>query len=411
MKSIPGVSFIIPTYNCKKYIDRAIKSVFDQNLPDFEIIIIDDASTDGTSAHLKKTYKENNNIILVTNKVTKRTGASRNIGIKKASKDYIFFLDADDWLKSNSVLQLLTLAQRYNSEITCGGVNLVLEDGAVLDYNAHSFKALNKNSILLYLSTGQLSSTTWNKLYIRDFILKNKIEFTEYYLHEDVPFTLKCIYYSSKIISSNKISYYYFDRKASYTHLKPNYLYLQSYFYIIFELIKDNSEFIDITEPKNRDILSKIISTHAIDWLLNKFNDYFKSKSKIGVLNDFNNLIKNETDINKIFYYIFFYKLLDYIYDSEFQNQTKVNSLIQQISGINSLNSAQNKRIKFYESKVKSLSQKIAWLNSATSVQNNTQAHLENEIINLNTQINNLKNTKLWRFSEFLRSIRNIFNL
>jgi len=95
----PKVSVIIPTYNREKFLERAINSVLSQSLKDYEIIIIDDASTDNTSNIVKSEYPK---LKLITLKQNKGAAVARNEGIKKAKGKYIAFLDSDDiWHKNH----------------------------------------------------------------------------------------------------------------------------------------------------------------------------------------------------------------------------------------------------------------------------------------------------------------------
>lgn len=101
---LPKVSVIIPTYNCAKYLLIAVNSVLNQTFHDFEIIIVDDGSTDNTKEILKNYIKEYQNKIRYFYQENNGPGAARNKGIKEAKGEYVAFLDSDDKLVENSLL-------------------------------------------------------------------------------------------------------------------------------------------------------------------------------------------------------------------------------------------------------------------------------------------------------------------
>lgn len=113
------VSVIIPVYNRKKLITRAIKSVLSQTYKNFEIIIIDDASTDET----KKVVVEFNDIILLDNKNKPGPAGARNTGIEFAKGKYLAFLDSDDYWAPDKLQKQITAMQKENIQFSFTGVS------------------------------------------------------------------------------------------------------------------------------------------------------------------------------------------------------------------------------------------------------------------------------------------------
>lgn len=105
-----SVSVIIPTYNVENYIDESLKSVLDQDIPELEVICLDDGSTDKTIARIKKMMKSDKRIKLVEN-TNHRQGFERNRGLEKASGEYVYFMDSDDILLPGTLSRLATLAE------------------------------------------------------------------------------------------------------------------------------------------------------------------------------------------------------------------------------------------------------------------------------------------------------------
>lgn len=113
----PKVSVIIPTYNCASMIAECLDSVLNQTFKDFEVIVIDDGSTDDTERVIAP-YK---NRITYIRQVNQGAAAARNRGIKEARGDYIAFLDSDDlWFPDKLEKQILFLAQHPEYDMICG---------------------------------------------------------------------------------------------------------------------------------------------------------------------------------------------------------------------------------------------------------------------------------------------------
>ena len=102
MDIIIKVSIVIPVYNVEKYLEECIESAIKQSLNDIEIICINDGSTDSSLEILKKYEKKYSNIIVISQE-NKGLSASRNVGIRKAKGKYIYFLDSDDFIDTNSM--------------------------------------------------------------------------------------------------------------------------------------------------------------------------------------------------------------------------------------------------------------------------------------------------------------------
>lgn len=126
---MPKVSVIIPTYNREKYIVETVESVFAQTFTDYEVIVIDDGSTDNTSVVLKP-YLDR---ITYIRKQNGGQGSARNAGIKIAKGEYIAFLDSDDlWLPEKLEKQVKYLDQHPNMGLVFTDYIVFSEEGALL---------------------------------------------------------------------------------------------------------------------------------------------------------------------------------------------------------------------------------------------------------------------------------------
>ena len=112
------LSIVVPLYNKEKYIERCLDSLLAQDLPssEYEIIVVDDGSTD-SSYSIASDYSEKHLNIKLFNQKNQGAGAARNKGLDLASGDYVYFLDADDYIASNVLNVLLTTGEKHQLEI------------------------------------------------------------------------------------------------------------------------------------------------------------------------------------------------------------------------------------------------------------------------------------------------------
>jgi glycosyltransferase involved in cell wall biosynthesis len=261
---IPRISIIIPTYNCGTYLGRAIDSVLAQHLFDFEIIIIDDASTDDTSTILCEKYANIPEIRIIKHSNNKRQGAARNTGIEAAKGEYIFFLDADDWLDQDALIHLGSIAITYDADIVACGAKKTWASGKKETYHSYAFSCEGGKEALGYFVHYYIGSIVWDKLYRKDFLDRNNLRFCEPFWFEDVLFTLNALYKCNRYISISDTYYNYFHRDESTANGKSSLLHLRSFIKVIVDL----SEFVKsnrIADLKDGAALAqKLITSHGI---------------------------------------------------------------------------------------------------------------------------------------------------
>lgn len=203
-------SIIIPAYNAEKYIDETINSILKQTYQNYEIIVIDDASTDNTLAKVKP-Y---NNIIVLQNEINMRQGTARNKGLAKATGDYIYFLDADDVLYSNNVLEkLANLIKKEPADLIYTGMDI---QGRKSFQVIPTEETCTKEVRLSEYEYSNVCSICWK----RDFIEKNNIRFPEGISYEDVYFYFLGISECDSYAIADFISYQYLPREEGTTTKK-----------------------------------------------------------------------------------------------------------------------------------------------------------------------------------------------
>lgn len=163
------VSVIMPAYNASGYIAESIRSVQQQSFEDWELLVIDDASKDGTSEIVEALRAEDSRIKLHVLPTNQGAGFSRNIGIKAATGDYISFLDADDLWKPHKIQTQLDLMKNENVQVCFSSYELIDEWGKSLQKQIKAlqflpFKKLKKANYIGNL-TGMYNASELGKIF------------------------------------------------------------------------------------------------------------------------------------------------------------------------------------------------------------------------------------------------------
>lgn len=208
-----NISVIVPVYNVEDYLHVCINSLLNQTYPYFEIICIDDASTDSSLEILEYFSKKDSRIKIIKNDVNKGPGYSRNQGLNSASGKYISFLDGDDWFSLNALEILIEKAEKDNLDVLMFKALVYYDDPQEFDseryydmefmdrWDAKIFNHwdLNKKDIF------KMPNAPWNKLYLKSFLDENYIRFpNEDIIYEDVPFFHKVITSARRVSMLNQ---------------------------------------------------------------------------------------------------------------------------------------------------------------------------------------------------------------
>lgn len=185
---MPKVSVIMPTYNRKKTLKKAVLSVLNQTEKDLELIIVDDGSTDGTESLVNefddnriKYFKRDNHGI----------GVSRNFGIENANGEYFTFVDSDDYIDENFVKKMHQKAKEDKLDIVvCNYIN-VYTNGKQEEIKLNSFEnsTLRKNPELINI----INLGPCNKIFKKTLFKKQDNRFLEDTKYEDVNFVIKML--------------------------------------------------------------------------------------------------------------------------------------------------------------------------------------------------------------------------
>ena len=204
------VSVIVPVYNVEKFIDKCLNSLVNQTLKEIEIIVVNDGTKDNSQKIIDKYVKKYPDKIKSYIKENGGQGSARNYGLEKANGEYIGYVDSDDFVEKDMYKKLYNKAKENNYDIVvCGNYN-VSED--YQNKNIDTF-INNYNTDLENIFFGKMA--VWNKIYKRDILIKNKLEFKEKVWYEDLAFTLKAIMNSNTFAFIDEPLYDYLIREGS----------------------------------------------------------------------------------------------------------------------------------------------------------------------------------------------------
>lgn len=236
---MPKISIIIPVFNGENYIEKCLKTVINQTLRDIEIIIINDGSTDESIKVINK-YKDMDNRIIVINQKNSGQSVARNNGIKRASGEYIGFVDADDWIRTDMYENMYKLAKENNADVVVCAHDKVFDKAENNITNVHNVKSeiINLNGenyeeyIMNYIRNFRHGNEVWNRIFKLDVLRKGDVVFDVHYkqgipeIGEDMVFNIKAALSSKIIVSTSESYYYYYMREGSAMNSsKPNLLY------------------------------------------------------------------------------------------------------------------------------------------------------------------------------------------
>ena len=213
------ISIIIPVYNVERYLSQCLDSVLNQSYDgDYEVICVDDGSTDGSPAILEE-YAGKSDKIKIIRQENRGLGGARNTGLRAARGRYVWFVDSDDWIEQEA---LATLAKSIGDEdIVCFNGRRYFEDGTVEIPDS----GIEEGNLTGWEYYGRYALSKRNfhfvcvvlRIYRREFLLADGLFFEEGIYHEDNLFTPIVCYYAASVRVIPDILYVYRIRQGSIT--------------------------------------------------------------------------------------------------------------------------------------------------------------------------------------------------
>ena len=219
---MPYFSIIVPVYNVEDYLKECIDSVLCQTFTDYELILVDDGSTDRSVDICKEYAGEYKNIRLIC-KENGGASSARNIGIKEAKGVFLLFLDSDDFWYSRDCLKILKNVTVNLPDFVMFKMNKYF-DGVVTDsYGNYDLDTTNKSNptdIFLYMiKENKQLACAWNKAVRRRYVIEKNIFFQEGTIGEDIEWTVRLFEFAKKICVINDVLYMYRqNREGSVTN-------------------------------------------------------------------------------------------------------------------------------------------------------------------------------------------------
>lgn len=241
---MPEISIIVPVYNVERYLADCIRSVITQSFEDWEILLIDDGSQDG-SASIAKEFAESDSRIRFFSQANQGPSVARNYGMDHASGRYVLFLDADDlYLSGEALFTLYENATEQKNDILCFNYARVEETGKQLspDIDWRPASTDEQKKLELLVSNGAFTSSVCQKL-IQKNVIEN-IRFQPGIRGEDIEFSAKMLLEGKNIGYLPHCFYGYRMRQGSATHrITPSF---------VFDLANITEKLAAYTPPENK---------------------------------------------------------------------------------------------------------------------------------------------------------------
>lgn len=209
---VPKISVIVPIYNVQRYLEDCLDSLNKQTFKDFEVIMVNDGSTD-RSGRIMHRYADEHANFFAHDKTNGGLGQARNFGLQFARGEYIAFMDSDDLLDSEAYEKMIALVEETHSDMVIGNVvrfNSFKEFPSVLHQKVFTKKKLKAHITRDYELV--YDTTAWNKLYRRSFWEEHRLSFPEHMLYEDIPVTFPAHYLANSVDVLDDVVYYWRSR-------------------------------------------------------------------------------------------------------------------------------------------------------------------------------------------------------
>ncbi len=241
------LSIIMPIYNDEKLLLKSIDSVINQNIDDFELICINDGSTDN-SLNVLNNYESKYDFIKIISQENKGPSKTRNKGIEIASGEYIAFLDSDDiFVDENALNKMYELAIKYDADVVSSNIQFVEQDYSIKKnphYELGDYIQFDEYGCIDSKDYG-IPFAFYKNIFKREFLIKNEIHFPNLSVGEDPVFMAKVLTNTSKIVTTPLVLYGYnysnggvVNNKINSYEKKREYI---KHFKCVFDILDENS--------------------------------------------------------------------------------------------------------------------------------------------------------------------------
>jgi glycosyltransferase involved in cell wall biosynthesis len=297
---VPLISIIIPVYNAEKTIKRAIRSIRKQSVPNFELLLINDGSTDN-SLEIMRYFEERDTRIMVYDIPNSGVSRARNVGIEHVRGKYTTFLDADDYYVENAFENVIShindqtelVIFGYNIEYENSGSKCILPSNKDLQFS----RKIAFRNYAVSLIENEMINAPWNKVYLTSYLKERQILFSdEFDIGEDLLFNLTFIRDVQHVRVINKALVHYTVKKGEglVSRFRPN------RFDLRFRIIMDISELLKYwgTLLENRVMIDRLVIRDIMAFFMDfyKKNCKFSNDEKLQIINE----ILSRKEINEV---------------------------------------------------------------------------------------------------------------
>lgn len=294
------VSIVVPVYNVEIYIKDCLESLKNQKFQEFEVLVIDDGSTDNSGV-IAKEFCSNNNKFVYHKHENIGLGPTRNLGIELCKSEYICFVDSDDTVPSDMLENLFNKIDSDKLDVVCGEIIFTYEDESKdeIKINLNTVKDIDftKTGMLEFFKNyyfiNVYSHNAWDKIYRASILKKNNIRFgnNKEIFGEDELFQLELLNYAKKIGFIHHPVYYYLQRKGSIMNsYKPR-------------LIERQLKMVDIIRSKvvaqNIDSYATVLPILVYEGLILEVINTVDNNRTFEEFSEKMNLIRENTDYSK----------------------------------------------------------------------------------------------------------------
>ncbi|WP_028273535.1 glycosyltransferase [Atopococcus tabaci] len=214
------VSIIMPVYNVERHLPRAIESALQQTSSEWELILVNDGSTD-ESGNICEAYKEKDERIHVIHQENQGSGPARNAGLVKARGEYIYFADPDDYFDADLIEDNLAIMKKDQADLVVFGyVNELMDQSGKVHqdhYLPNMPRLKTQEEFRAHFQNFYLFSpyALWNKVYRKAYLIEQQIRFTNQRLGQDALFNLSVYKEMGRVFFNRKVYYHYMTHEGS----------------------------------------------------------------------------------------------------------------------------------------------------------------------------------------------------
>ena len=233
-------SVIVSVYNADEYLKTCLDSIMCQTFRDYEVIIIDDGSTD-RSAAICDDYGNRPNVTVI-HQENHRIAQTRQLGLERAQGEYVIFMDADDWVDENHLEVRHDCLKASGTELLWSAYHNHKQESS---YTAppSKYKSSTSAEIIIARYHNRITAFVWEKTYLRSFLECNKIHFGQYSHGEDNFFNIQVFYYAHHIAFDDHATYHYRYNLKSMSYNKTKESKIKAFTDVLGNLSEENNLF------------------------------------------------------------------------------------------------------------------------------------------------------------------------